>query len=66
MCGGLIEERGYGIVAAQAEPCAVVRLIVDLEPEGHGARMPDRQELVANLAGNRAAARHVRRGKRND
>ena len=48
---GLIEERGYGIVAAQAEPCAVVRLVVDLQPEGRAARMPEPQELVANLAG---------------
>jgi HPr kinase/phosphorylase len=48
---GLIEERGCGIVAAQAEPCAVVRLVVDLQGQGRGARMPEPQELVANLAG---------------
>jgi HPr kinase/phosphorylase len=48
---GLIEERGYGIVAAQAEPCAVVRLVVDLVADAQIARMPEPQELVANLAG---------------
>jgi serine kinase of HPr protein (carbohydrate metabolism regulator) len=48
---GLIEQRGYGIVEAQAEPCAVVRLVVDLLAERRAARMPEREELVANLAG---------------
>lgn len=48
---GLVEQRGYGIVAAQAEPCAVVRLVVDLVADAPVARMPAPQELVANLAG---------------
>jgi serine kinase of HPr protein (carbohydrate metabolism regulator) len=48
---GLIEQRGLGIVEAQAEPCAVVRLVVDLVGEGQVPRMPEPQELVANLAG---------------
>jgi HPr kinase/phosphorylase len=49
---GLIERRGYGIVAAPTEPCAVVRLIVDLLPEGErGARLPEETALTASLSG---------------
>jgi serine kinase of HPr protein (carbohydrate metabolism regulator) len=39
---GLVERRGYGIVRAPAEPCAVVRLVVDLALGGEqGPRLPD-------------------------
>jgi len=48
---GLIERRGFGIVAAQAETCAVVRLVVDLIAEPHGARLPETEQLVAELSG---------------
>jgi serine kinase of HPr protein (carbohydrate metabolism regulator) len=48
---GLIERRGYGIVAAPAEPTAVVRLVVDLLPERGGARLPEDAELSADLSG---------------
>ena len=48
---GLIERRGFGIVAAQAEACAVVRLVVDLLSEARGARLPEDEERVADLSG---------------
>jgi HPr kinase/phosphorylase len=48
---GLIEKRGYGIVEAASEPCAIVRLVVDLLGEGRGARLPEAKELATELAG---------------
>ena len=43
---GLIERRGYGVVRAPTEPCAVVRLVVDLSPgRGRGPRLPDEDAL---------------------
>jgi serine kinase of HPr protein (carbohydrate metabolism regulator) len=49
---GLIEQRGYGIVTAPTEPCAIVRLIVDLASANvRGARLPDEAVLKACLAG---------------
>ena len=52
MIRGLIERRGHGIVAALAEPCAIVRLVVDLLPLGQpGARLPDDDARHALLAG---------------
>ncbi len=43
---GLIERRGYGIVRAPTEPCAVVRLVVDLSAEGERSpRLPDDDSL---------------------
>jgi HPr kinase/phosphorylase len=49
---GLIERRGYGIVRASTEPCAVVRLVVDLLPEGERSeRLPDKHVLCATLGG---------------
>jgi HPr kinase/phosphorylase len=48
--GGLIEKRGYGIIGAPTEPCAVVRLVVDLLPPGERAeRLPDESALKASL-----------------
>jgi serine kinase of HPr protein (carbohydrate metabolism regulator) len=47
---GLIERRGYGIVRAPTEPCAVVRLVVDLSPRGErGPRLPDEGALTVSL-----------------
>ena len=47
---GLIERRGYGIVRASAEPCAIIRLVVDLLPDGvRAARLPDEGALKASL-----------------
>jgi HPr kinase/phosphorylase len=41
----LIERRGYGIVRERAEACTVIRLVVDLRPEGAlSQRMPDADE----------------------
>ena len=49
---GLIERRGYGIVQASTEPCAVIRLVVDLLPEGERAeRLPEKHVLSAMLGG---------------
>jgi HPr kinase/phosphorylase len=49
---GLIERRGYGIVRASAEPCAVIRLVVDLLPEGERSeRLPERHALCVTLCG---------------
>jgi HPr kinase/phosphorylase len=49
---GLIEWRGYGIVAVQAELCAIARLVVDLlPPQTQGARAPIDAALKARLAG---------------
>jgi HPr kinase/phosphorylase len=49
---GLIERRGYGIVAAQAELCAIARLVVDLlPPQTQGERAPNYEALKARLAG---------------
>jgi serine kinase of HPr protein (carbohydrate metabolism regulator) len=49
---GLIERRGYGIVGAQTEACAIVRLIVDLlPPHEPGPRLPEEGALTASLAG---------------
>jgi len=47
---GLIERRGYGIVRAPVEPCAVVRLVVDLSPRnGRGPRLPDEDALSVSF-----------------
>lgn len=47
---GLIERRGYGIVKERAEPCAVIRLVVDLLPEtGRSSRMPDSDETRVRI-----------------
>jgi HPr kinase/phosphorylase len=48
---GLIERRGYGIVETPTEPCAIVRLVVDLVPHQPGARLPDEDARKAVLAG---------------
>jgi HPr kinase/phosphorylase len=49
---GLIERRGYGIVEAPTEPCAIVRLVVDLLPHHQpSARLPDDAARKAFLAG---------------
>ena len=49
---GLIERRGYGIVEMPTEPCAIVRLVVDLLPDHQpGARLPDEDTRRAFLAG---------------
>jgi HPr kinase/phosphorylase len=49
---GLIERRGYGIVHAPTEPCAVVRLVVDLLPESERSeRLPEKHFLSAVLCG---------------
>jgi HPr kinase/phosphorylase len=49
---GLIERRGFGIVEAPTEPCAIVRLVVDLLPRHQpGARLPDEAARTAFLAG---------------
>jgi HPr kinase/phosphorylase len=49
---GFIERRGYGIVSAQAELCAIARLVVDLlPPQARGARAPVDEALLARLAG---------------
>jgi len=49
---GLIERRGYGIVGAPTEPCAVVRLVVDLlAAEERCARLPDADALKVSLCG---------------
>jgi HPr kinase/phosphorylase len=49
---GLIERRGYGVVQTSTEPCAVIRLIVDLLPEGERAeRLPEKHVLCATLDG---------------
>lgn len=48
---GLIERRGYGIVPAPTEPCAVVRLVVDLSlGRKRNARLPDEDSLKVSLA----------------
>ncbi len=47
---GLIERRGYGIVRAPTESCAVVRLVVDLSPRRErGARLPDEDALSVSF-----------------
>jgi HPr kinase/phosphorylase len=49
---GFIEKRGYGIVQTQTEPCAVVRLVVDLLPEGDRSdRLPEEDALETKLCG---------------
>jgi serine kinase of HPr protein (carbohydrate metabolism regulator) len=49
---GLIERRGYGIVGAATEPCAVVRLVVDLlAKEERCARLPEADALKVCLCG---------------
>jgi HPr kinase/phosphorylase len=49
---GLIERRGYGIVETPTEPCAIVRLVVDLLPHHQpSARLPDEDARKAVLAG---------------
>jgi HPr kinase/phosphorylase len=43
---GLIERRGYGIVRAPVEPCAVVRLVVELSlGRERNPRLPDDDSL---------------------
>jgi HPr kinase/phosphorylase len=47
---GLIERRGYGIVRAPTEPCAIIRLVVDLSPRcERGPRLPDEDALSVSL-----------------
>lgn len=47
---GLVEKRGYGIVEAPTELCAIVRLVVDLLPRHErSARLPDQGALTASL-----------------
>jgi HPr kinase/phosphorylase len=49
---GLIERRGFGIVAAPTELCAIVRLIIDLlPPHERGARLPGEETRKACLGG---------------
>jgi HPr kinase/phosphorylase len=49
---GLVEKRGYGIVPTQTEPCAVVRLVVDLLAEGdRNDRLPEEGALWTKLCG---------------
>jgi HPr kinase/phosphorylase len=49
---GLIERRGFGVVTADAEPCAALRLVVDLLPEPERvARLPDAAALGVSLGG---------------
>jgi serine kinase of HPr protein (carbohydrate metabolism regulator) len=49
---GLIEKRGYGVVQAPAEACVLVRLVVDLLPEGVRAeRLPGEDALNVSLRG---------------
>jgi HPr kinase/phosphorylase len=53
---GLIERRGYGIVETPTEPCAIVRLVVDLLADHQpGVRLPDEEARTAFLAGVPAA-----------
>jgi HPr kinase/phosphorylase len=43
---GLIERRGIGVLTVPVEPCAVLRLIVDLLVKGEQcARMPEEEDL---------------------
>lgn len=47
---GLIERRGYGVVRARTEPCAVIRLVVDLSRRcERGPRLPDEDALSVSL-----------------
>lgn len=46
---GLWERRGEGIVEVAAEPRAVVRLVVDLVPEGELERMPESEAMRVTL-----------------
>ena len=49
---GLVERRGYGIVGAPTEACAVVRLVVDLLPQGErGPRLPEEENAKITLRG---------------
>ena len=49
---GLIERRGYGLASARAEPCAIIRLVVDLLPENEmSERLPDEGALIAVVNG---------------
>lgn len=48
---GLWERRGEGIVPVAAEPRAVVRLVVDLVPEGELERMPEPDAMRVELCG---------------
>lgn len=48
---GLWERRGEGIVPVAAEPRAVVRLVVDLVPEGELERMPEPGAMRVELCG---------------
>ena len=48
---GLWERRGEGIVQVAAEPRAVVRLVVDLVPEGELERMPESEAMRVTLCG---------------
>jgi HPr kinase/phosphorylase len=48
---GLIERRGFGIVRAPTEPCAVVRLVVDLSlGSKRNPRLPDDDSLSVSIA----------------
>ena len=47
---GLIERRGQGVIRAPTEPCAVVRLVIDLAPPGaRGPRLPDEDALSVSF-----------------
>jgi len=49
---GLIERRCEGVVAVAHEPCAVVRLVVDLAERGRSApRMPQDSDKFVELLG---------------
>jgi HPr kinase/phosphorylase len=49
---GHIERRGYGIVRAPTEPCAIIRLVVDLLPQDERSeRLPDKNALSVSLGG---------------
>jgi hypothetical protein len=49
---GQIERRGFGIVAAPTEPCAVVRVVVDLlAGTDRVPRLPDASEFTTALGG---------------
>jgi HPr kinase/phosphorylase len=49
---GLIERRGYGLVEASTELCAIIRLVVDLLPPNvRGARLPEEAAFSTRLGG---------------
>jgi serine kinase of HPr protein (carbohydrate metabolism regulator) len=49
---GYIERRGYGIIRQAAEPCAIIRLVVDLLTGGkRNERLPEKEALSVSLCG---------------